>query len=77
MKRNFEYFNTKYSPKHTYGKNFFHILGLKTLCHEGGCGSCVVSISKNDPVAKPESIMAVNSVSFLSLKSWPFFDLEH
>eukprot|EP00112_Aurelia_sp_Birch-Aquarium-sp1_P026163 Seg91.7 transcript_id=Seg91.7/GoldUCD/mRNA.D3Y31 product="Xanthine dehydrogenase" protein_id=Seg91.7/GoldUCD/D3Y31 len=42
-------------------RDSLYLKGLKTLCHEGGCGSCVVSICKDDPVAKPESIMAVNS----------------
>ena len=37
--------------------------GTKILCGEGGCGSCVVSVSKEDPVTYPESIQSVNSVS--------------
>ncbi|XP_065067041.1 uncharacterized protein LOC135692714 isoform X3 [Rhopilema esculentum] len=35
--------------------------GVKKLCDEGGCGSCIVAISKDDPIAHPQSIVAVNS----------------
>eukprot|EP00795_Rhopilema_esculentum_P002081 gene2081-17651_t len=35
--------------------------GVKKLCNEGGCGICIVAISKDDPIAHPQSIVAVNS----------------
>ena len=32
-------------------------------CQEGGCGSCVVALTKKDLVASKEKTIAVNSVS--------------
>lgn len=42
-------------------RNHLHLTGTKALCHEGGCGSCVVAVAKEDPMTSPGSIKAVNS----------------
>ena len=38
-------------------------LGTKVTCQEGGCGSCVVALTKQDLVTSKEKTIAVNSVS--------------
>jgi len=42
-------------------RDTLHLKAAKQVCGEGGCGSCVVTISTDDPIAHPESISAVNS----------------
>ena len=43
------------------------ILGTKVTCKEGGCCSCVVALTKPDPISGQERTFAINSVSFLYL----------
>ena len=38
--------------------------GTKKMCGEGGCGCCVVTVTRLDPGALEESTIAINSVSF-------------
>jgi xanthine dehydrogenase iron-sulfur cluster and FAD-binding subunit A len=40
--------------------------GTKVTCKEGGCGACVVAITKQDLLTGKEKTIAVNSVSFKS-----------
>ena len=37
--------------------------GTKVMCQEAGCGCCVVTVTKTDPVTKQATTNAVNSVS--------------
>ena len=37
-------------------------------CQEGGCGACVVALTKPDPITGKQKTMAVNSVSEEKLK---------
>lgn len=42
-----------------------HLKGTKRMCYEGGCGACVVAVTKPGD----NKVMAVNSVS-IERKSW-------
>ena len=35
------------------------------MCQEGGCGACVVALTKQDLSTKKDKIIAVNSVRFI------------
>ena len=43
-------------------------LGTKVMCREGGCGCCVVSVTRNDLSTGKDVIIAVNSVSTSSMR---------
>ena len=43
-------------------------LGTKVMCREGGCGCCVVSVTRNDLSTGKDVIIAVNSVSTPSVR---------
>lgn len=47
-------------------------LGTKVTCQQGGCGSCVVALTKQDPVTGKHKTIAVNSVR-LSCVSYVIF----
>lgn len=34
------------------------------MCHEGGCGSCIVAVTSKNAFTRETSTYAVNSVSF-------------
>ena len=36
--------------------------GTKKMCGEGGCGCCVVAVTRVDPVVQQEATIAINSV---------------
>ena len=38
------------------------------MCREGGCGCCVVSVTRNDLSTGKDSTIAVNSVSTPSMR---------
>ena len=38
------------------------LTGTKKMCGEGGCGCCVVSVTRKDPVTGKDSTIAINSV---------------
>ncbi|XP_068627552.1 uncharacterized protein [Battus philenor] len=54
------------------------LYGTKSMCHEGGCGACVVSVSKLNPVTKEKQVFAVNSclVHILSCHTWEITTVE-
>lgn len=39
------------------------LLGTKVMCHEGGCGCCVVALERTDSVTGKNVTLSVNSVS--------------
>ena len=45
----------------------FVSIGTKVMCQEGGCGCCVVALTKPDPMSNKQLTLAVNSVSTLSI----------
>lgn len=46
-----------------YLRDYLHLHGTKAMCHEGGCGACVVSVSQPHPATKEKHTFSVNSVS--------------
>lgn len=45
-----------------YLRNVEGLRGTKYMCLEGGCGNCIVSVSKVDPITQRERLFSVNSV---------------
>lgn len=45
-----------------YLRDQIHLTGTKKMCLEGGCGSCVVSVTKKHPISNKEVTISVNSV---------------
>ncbi|XP_043564200.1 xanthine dehydrogenase-like isoform X1 [Chiloscyllium plagiosum] len=65
-----------------YLRSVLHLCGTKTMCHEGGCGCCVVVLEYDNPT-KPEKriIKSMNSCLFpigslLSLKNHQVVTIE-
>ncbi|CAK1542922.1 unnamed protein product [Leptosia nina] len=54
------------------------LYGTKAMCHEGGCGACVVSVARIHPVTKEKRTVAVNSclVHILSCHQWDITTIE-
>ena len=38
------------------------LTGTKKMCGEGGCGCCVVSVTRKDPATEKDHTIAINSV---------------
>ncbi|XP_021929641.1 indole-3-acetaldehyde oxidase-like [Zootermopsis nevadensis] len=45
----------------TYIRNHANLRGTKVMCHEGGCGSCIVAVRSQNAFTKEKSTYAVNS----------------
>nr|XP_023019888.1 xanthine dehydrogenase-like [Leptinotarsa decemlineata] len=62
----------------TYLREYLNLTGTKRLCLEGGCGTCVVSVSKRNPVTQSYEVVAVNSclVSIFSCYGWEVTTIE-
>ncbi|XP_026741819.1 xanthine dehydrogenase-like [Trichoplusia ni] len=61
-----------------YLRGHLQLYGTKAMCHEGGCGACVVSVSQVHPVTKEKHVFAVNSclVQVLSCHEWDITTVE-
>ncbi|XP_052741992.1 uncharacterized protein LOC112054404 isoform X2 [Bicyclus anynana] len=61
-----------------YLRNSLGLVGTKAMCHEGGCGACVVAVAKEHPATGEKHIVAVNSclVHILSCHEWDITTIE-
>ncbi|CAH2090112.1 unnamed protein product [Euphydryas editha] len=61
-----------------YLRNNLGLVGTKAMCHEGGCGACVVSATITHPRSKEKQIISVNSclVHVLSCHEWDITTVE-
>ncbi|XP_013162076.1 PREDICTED: indole-3-acetaldehyde oxidase-like [Papilio xuthus] len=61
-----------------YLRNTLGLFGTKSMCNEGGCGACVVSVAQYNPVTKAKDVFAVNSclVHILSCHTWEITTIE-
>ncbi|XP_026330989.1 indole-3-acetaldehyde oxidase-like [Hyposmocoma kahamanoa] len=59
-------------------RDHLHLFGTKAMCHEGGCGACVVAVAHTHPVSKEKEIFSVNSclVHVLSCHQWEITTIE-
>ncbi|KAJ8719393.1 hypothetical protein PYW08_011568 [Mythimna loreyi] len=72
---------TEVSPQtslNDYIRNYLQLHGTKAMCHEGGCGACIVSVSLVHPATKEKHVFAVNSclVYILSCHDWDITTVE-
>ncbi|KAJ0176239.1 hypothetical protein K1T71_008413 [Dendrolimus kikuchii] len=61
-----------------YIRNVLDLRGTKAMCHEGGCGACIVAVKAAVPPANTMRTFAVNSclVSVLSCHGWEITTVE-
>ncbi|XP_038212491.1 xanthine dehydrogenase/oxidase-like [Zerene cesonia] len=71
----------RYSPEvslNDYIRTEVSLNGTKAMCHEGGCGACIVSVQASLPPSNEVKTFAVNSclVSILSCHGWEITTVE-
>ncbi|KAJ0176240.1 hypothetical protein K1T71_008414 [Dendrolimus kikuchii] len=61
-----------------YIRNVLDLRGTKAMCHEGGCGACIVAVKAAVPPTNTMKTFAVNSclVSVLSCHGWEITTVE-
>lgn len=58
----------KYGPDFSlneYIRNVADLRGTKAMCHEGGCGACIVAVKAASPTNNEMKTFSVNSVSVM------------
>ncbi|KAG5870802.1 hypothetical protein JTB14_005352 [Gonioctena quinquepunctata] len=62
----------------TYLREHLHLTGTKRLCLEGGCGSCIVTVTRKNLITQAYEVLAVNSclVSIFSCYGWEIQTIE-
>ncbi|CAB3227797.1 unnamed protein product [Arctia plantaginis] len=61
-----------------YIRDVAHLRGTKAMCHEGGCGICIVAVRAALPPTNEVKLFSVNSclVSVLSCHGWDIITVE-
>ncbi|XP_069694441.1 xanthine dehydrogenase-like isoform X2 [Periplaneta americana] len=62
----------------TFIREIANLRGTKSMCHEGGCGACIVTVRSIHPFKKEEITYAVNSclISVFSCHGWAITTVE-
>ncbi|XP_018565775.1 indole-3-acetaldehyde oxidase-like [Anoplophora glabripennis] len=62
----------------TFLRDYLHLTGTKRMCLEGGCGACIVSVDRINPVTGKLETFCINSclVSVFSCFGWDVFTVE-
>lgn len=63
----------KYGPDvslNEYIRTVADLKGTKAMCHEGGCGACIVAVRAPKPPSNEIQLFSVNSVSIIIDKKY-------
>lgn len=58
--------SSKVTPQttlNTFLRDYLHLTGTKRMCVEGGCGACIVSVNRINPVTGKHETFSINSAS--------------